>query len=130
MIILFIETASASMEEIGFNVSSEFEHTDGAGLQFLDEDVSRIRIFDGWDIDKYSKGFTKYNETVYIFNKSSEMGKSVIYQFALGEYIIIDGKKYWVEVNSEDIENPNYEKCLEYLDYFNEHNNFELVKVE
>lgn len=52
-----------------------------------------------------------------------------MHHFAYGEYIKIDEKMYWVEVSSDLMENPNYNMCLEHLEYFNANNNFEVVNT-
>ena len=145
MLLLFIGISSATdIMDVGFNVSSEFKIVDDAdGLQFIDEyNKVRIRIFDGDDIGKMASGFKPYNETTFIFNESNGgepitdakgnvmSSMPVTYIFAYGEYIKIDGKKYWVEASNEDYRNADYDKILESLDYFNEHNTFETIKVK
>ncbi len=135
MLIFFIGLVSASnIENVGFNVSSEFKPIDDAvGLQFKD-DVNQIhiRIMDedskSEGIDKMNSGFTKYDGAISIFNESDKVGSIDTYTFSCGEFVKLNGKKYWVEVSSDDIENPNYDKCLENLYYLNEHNHFEPIE--
>lgn len=57
------------------------------------------------------------------------MGKMPVkHSFSCGEYVKINGKTYKVYISSY-LDNPNYNKCLKYLNYFNEHNKLELVKI-
>lgn len=131
MLIFLIGIVSANnLEDMNFKVPSGFEKVEGAeGLQFVDESNHiRIRIFDA-DENDWDSSYKKYNGTVLIFNESTTMGDNILYTFSYGEYIIIDGQKYWVEVSNDDIGSPNSEKCLETLGYFNENNNFEPVEV-
>jgi len=143
-IIFALSAVSATnLEDMNFNISSEFKPVEDAqGLQFTDESNDiRIRIFDD-KIGEWEDGFSKYNETVYIYNETmggetNEIGDSglttetpSVVMFNYAEYIKIDGKTYWVEIGSDSVgEEPNYEKILEDLDYFNEHNNFEPVPI-
>lgn len=128
--------------DIGFNVSSELKPTDGDGLQFEDSEGNYFRIFEN-DVENVnaSKYYVKYNETVFMFNnsmggdaitdaKGNVMDKMpVTIYFGYGEYIKIDGKTYCVDVSAGNLKNPNYDKVLEYFNYFNEHNAFEPVKL-
>ncbi len=129
LVIFFICTVSATdIKDMNFNVSSELQPQDDAvGLGFLDENNIVLRILDK-NLDDQNSGFTKYNKTVYSYNDSMAVGDEQLLMFTYGEYIKIDGKKYWVDVTYYGAE-PNYDKCLEYLEYFNEHNNFEPVEV-
>ena len=117
---------AANVEDMDFNVPSGFEHVDDAeGLQFVDDiNKIRIRIFDADDND-WDSGYEKYNETVVVMDETSTLGDYTIYTLSYGEFIKIDGKEYWVEISSDDLENRNAEKCLDTLEYFNEHNSFE-----
>lgn len=128
VLIFFMGSVSATnLEDMNFNIPSGFEKVDGAeGLQFVDESKDvRIRIFDS-DLHKYDNGFEEYNETVLVFDESTPLGDyDMYYTFVYGEYIKIDGKEYWVEVGNDDIKDRNADNCLETLEYFNEHNNFE-----
>ena len=131
--------SSANIENVGFNVSSEFKKIDDAvGYQLKDNanDI-RIRIMDDESrsdgISNMNEGYEKISDTIYMFNESLEVGNypysKTTHSFSYGEFIKVDGKRYWVEVSSDDIENPNYDKCWEYLEYFNEHNTFEPIKA-
>ena len=51
-----------------------------------------------------------------------------VHNFNYGEYVKIDGKTYLVNTSGKPTD-PDYEKCLEYLTYFNEHNTLETVKI-
>ncbi len=66
-----------------------------------------LRILDK-NLDNQNSGFTKYNETVYVANDSMAVGNEQLIMFTYGEYIKIDGKKYWVDVTYNDAE-PNYD---------------------
>lgn len=134
--------SAKDIEDIGFNVSSELEPTDGDGLQFEDADGNYFRIFENAVEDvNASKYYVKYNETVFMFNTTmggnsitdadgNEIGKMpVTTYFGYGEYIKIDGKTYCVDISAGNMQNPDYEKVLEYFNYFNEHNSFESVKL-
>lgn len=129
IVVFFICTVSATdIKDIDFNVSSELQPNDeAAGLGFLDENNIGLRILDK-NLENQNSGFTKYNETVYVSNDSMATGSGNLIMFTYGEYIKIDGEKYWVDVTYYG-DNPDYDKCLEYLEYFNEHNNFEPVEV-
>lgn len=130
LLILFICAVSATdLKDMNFDVSPELgEPDDTAGLGFLDEENNIVfRILDK-NLDNQDSGFTKYNDTVLVSNSSMPVGDEKLIMFAYGEYIKIDGKTYWVDVTATG-ENPNYDKCLEYLDYFNIHNDFEPVEV-
>ena len=141
-IIALTNVVSANnLYNINFNISSGFKHVDDAsGLQFTDESNGVcIRILD--ENKKWEDGFTKYNETVYVYNKTiggeqqkfEELDTTIkspaVNMFSYGEYIKIDGKKLWVEFSNDlDVDKePNYDKILESLKYFNEHNKFESV---
>lgn len=129
-LILFLTlcfVSAKNINEIGFNVSSELKPVKGAvGLHFNNSDV--YFSISEQNSKKMSEGFGKYNNTVYISNNTiNGTVKTII--FAYGEYIKIGGKTYWVEVSNANLQNPNYEKCLEVLRYFNEHNTFEPVPV-
>lgn len=140
IVIASSSTLATDIKNIDFNISSEFKPIDDAeGLQFEDEiNEIRLRIFDDepkGSIDDMNSGFDKYNDTVYINNETMTIGDpqySTItnHMFSYGEYIKIDGKLYWVEVSSDNMENPNYDMCLKHLEYFNEHNNFEFVNAK
>lgn len=147
LIVVAILTSVATVpakdiKDIGFNVSSELKPTNGDGLQFEDNEGNYLRIFENAVEDvNSSKYYKKYNETVFMFNESmggdsindakgNEMSKMPIsIQFGYGEYIKIDGKTYCVDISAGNMKNPNYEKVLEYFNYFNEHNSFESVKL-
>ena len=129
--VAIIASASAvsamHLEKNRVNVSSELKPTDGDDLQFEDNNGICLRIIDE-NLGNMNNGFSKHNNTIFMFNESRSKGSLEIHSFAYGEYIKIDEKKYWIEV-SDHRNNPDYEKCLEYLEYFNKHNNFEYVDV-
>lgn len=138
----FSTLSAKNIEDIGFNVSSELKPTDGDGLQFEDSEGNHFRIFENTVEDvNSSKYYVKYNETVFMFNDSTggdsindangnEMAKMpVTIYFGYGEYIKIDEKTYCVDISAGNLKNPNYEKVLDYFNYFNEHNSFEPVKL-
>lgn len=146
IIILVISSCCAisakDIEDIGFNVSAELKPTDGDGLQFEDNQGNHFRIFENTVEDvNSSKYYVMFNETVFMFNQTmggnsindgngNEMGKMpVTTYFGYGEYIKIDGKTYCVDISAGNLKNPNYEKVLEYFNYFNEHNSFESIKL-
>ena len=147
LIVVAILTSVATVpakdiKDIGFNVSSELKPTNGDGLQFEDSAGNHFRIFENAVEDmNSSKHYIKYNETVFMFNQSiggnsitdakgNEMDKMPVnIYFGYGEYIKIDGKTYCVDISAGNMKNPDYEKVLEYFNYFNEHNSFESVKL-
>lgn len=51
-----------------------------------------------------------------------------VHNFQYGEYFKIDGKTYLVSTSGSPTE-PDYNKSLEYLNYFNGHNSFEPIKI-
>ena len=140
VLIFFIGAVSSSnIEDIGFNVSSELKPSDGDGLQFEDGRGNSFIISEK-ELEHLDSEYKKYNETTYVFNESfggnsitdakgNEMDKMPVkHVFSYGEYIKINGKTYKVYIMGGS-DNPDYDKCLEYLKYFNEHNKVELVKI-
>ena len=140
VLIFFISAVSSTnLQDIGFNVSSELKQHDGDGLQFEDGTGDSFIIVEK-QLERLDSEYKKYNETTYIFNESfggdsindakgNEMGKMPVkHSFSCGEYVKINGKTYKVYISSYS-DNPNYNKCLKYLNYFNEHNKLELVKI-
>ena len=140
VLIFFIGVVSATnLEDIGFNVSSELKLRDGQGLQFGDSHGNTFIIAEK-DLENLDSEYKKFNETTYIFNESiggnsitdangNKMDKMPVkHTFSYGEFIKINGKTYKVYIMSNS-DNPDYNKCLEYLNYFNEHNYFESVKI-
>ena len=144
-IVTLVSIVSATdLDDMNFNVSSEFKPIDDvAGLQYEDKSNDiRIRIFDD-ELDKWKDGYSKYNDTVYVYNETiggeeiefEELDETItstkVIMFNYGEYIKIDGKTYWVEIGSDSVnKEPKYDQILECLEYFNEHNNFESIKTE
>lgn len=125
--------SSKDIKDINFNVSSELtQQNDTTGLVFRDNvtDVT-LRILDeesrGESIDSMKRGFTKYNDTVYVFDTRNN-NLELTHMYSLGEYIKINGTMYWVEVSSDDIA-PSTFFCSKYLDDFNSNNVFESVPV-
>ena len=140
VLIFFISAVSSTnLQDIGFNVSSELKQHDGDGLQFEDGTGDSFIIVEK-QLEHLDSEYKKYNETTYIFNESfggdsindakgNEMGKMPVkHSFSCGEYVKINGKTYKVYISSYS-DNPNYNRCLKYLNYFNEHNKLELVKI-
>ena len=132
--------SAGNLNDVKFNVSSEFKPIeDAAGLQFVDESNNiRIRIFD--ENKDWQAGAEKYNDTVYWKNSTTiqegtnvgdmKTSDSKLYDCFYGEYVKYNGKTYWVEVSNENpTKEPNYDKVLECLNYFNEHNSVEHVKI-
>ena len=126
--------SAGNLGDVNFNVSSEFKQvTDAEGLQFVDDENGiRIRIFDDM-ATKWESGFDKHNDTVYKYREviGADSNPQKIISFDYGEYIKIDGKQYWVEIGNDRGagEGADYDKILECLEYFNEHNSFEPVKI-
>lgn len=140
VLIFFIGVVSSSnIEDIGFNISSELKPNGGNGFQ-LEDGKGNTFIISEKELSNLDSEYKKYNETTYIYNESI-VGESLVGSngkelapapstqiFSYGEFIKVDGKTYEVLVRG-NFDNPDYNKCLEYLNYFNEHNKVELVKI-
>ena len=71
VLIFFIGAVSSSnIDDIGFNVSSELKSNDGNGFQLDDGNGNKFIITEK-ELGNLDSDYKKYNETTYIFNKSS-----------------------------------------------------------
>ena len=123
---------------LNINVPNGFIKDDNAvGLQFDGPNDINIRVLQDSDnpnaSSKYDKGFTKVNDTTSTWQHFTEMGNTVRFSYAIGEYVKINGEKYWVEVGSSIVDNnPEshfdlMHNCTEVMDYLNSHNDWEFV---
>lgn len=131
-IFLILSFVFKGIKDVDLNINSKFNRINSKNFIFVSTDGVTLRIMEG-NVGEMNIGFEKYNDTIYIFDevidKTDECWDFTIYFFECAEYIKINGKTYWVEFSNESIKNPNKEKCFEHLNYFNEHNTFEVIKI-
>ena len=90
-----------------------------------DRDV-QIRIFEGEEHS--SEGFEKYDGAILVYDHVTErQNGDKFYLYSLGEYVLIDGHKYWIDVSNGDIKNKNSDNVSDVMNYLNSHNSWEYV---
>ena len=119
---------TTNLEDLNINVPKDFRVEDNAScciFKSADRNVV-IRILEG--DEGYSDGYSKYDGAILVNDHVTELEKrDDFYFYSLGEYVLIDGHKYWVEVSNDDLHMKSSDNVSEVMNYLNSHNDWEFV---
>ena len=150
----FVVAGSSTAKEIDakdvkWNVSDSLTLKKDADVLIYEDGDYSFRIIGSNDNDlaKMKDGFTKGENGFYV-NEGGSHHQSTSFDsgagfssIAYGEYVKINGNTYWIEASwfkvssgtydkvENDMSNVNTTKLIEYMNYFNEKNNVEIVDL-
>lgn len=127
----------SSSNDIDVNVPNDFRINKSSHDLCFDNEYNNVSIQISKATDGCSDGYVPYNGTSTTLNRQNGSvlwfvhvtdveGDDPIGMYYLGEYVLIDDEKYWVDVGFIS-QTPDAEYVNDVMNYLNSHNDWEFV---